>query len=1024
MMKTALYAILLLLFPLGLSAQGGLRQQVAKKQTVPAGNVEKKAPVRKPTTVAPKPKNDPDTVYCIATKKQHGWFAPLYTVDKEFAMHHGQHYRFTRRNVAGHWTKMEVLDGYGQLKPNNGMTPYILNVNAAGYDKKINKDWLEKVKTECIYEFIAGPTGEDIVQERAYDMDMNLVYSYSRVQIGKPEERKFLGSYRDCFGLPAEMRDDPEYVYGTLVIITEDQWGNDSIIQYVDSKLVPKNNSWGVAQQHFIQDKYGHQLLNVSCDINGKRVKDLAGNCAWQSEWDTIRHVVITHTCLDENLRPMRMPNQLGRGSSESGSIKMVTKYDEYLREIEFIFFDSENKPDTNMWGTHRQQISYDKHGNILLYTGYDLNGNLSPIEGSESCEVLFKYDDKGREISGVFLDRERKSAHKEGYISRREAQYDDDGSLCKQVYWSAESGKEDTCYYYCKTKDSYYEIMWDGTCKIDSLDAKGRNILTAYYNADGKPMVNSNEGYHCKRTMYISEEGSETTLIYYFDSELNTIGAWIGITDSLTARQTVFGNNQSYIMQYDDSLKTVIANYDCNGFGNICRAGGLNGDCRLYSIDINRSQKGNSNFFTARDEFGEPDYMVADNGVIYYYAKTNKNGYVVPFDEHSNPIESYSTFKNKCHKAISVEVTDSTAYKLGLLDNDVILKYGSYIMLTDTLSYRQFLTDWTLKGILDAKKERDMVVFRVNPETKEYGLHIIENLMGTPSELGFIPHVRYLTTRQYDRILKTVESHEATAKKSVISLNEMNKHKKENAYKDIIISFPEAFGNSRNMSYMTTVKEPALLLGVKTSKGDAYLYGQNPAKFSAVLNSFNKGEDKIEYVLATNMEGVKSYTLEEKFAGANWINAEISSSDYKKFRKLAEEVEKGFNMRSTKESNDSICPVSLIVSRVEFDGLARSAGLEGDFAVFEYNEWNMERGLDGIGDVITKGKEMKKHLIFAPIFLDNAGYIDHFGEPAEYNLDEGMLGMRIFDMSVMQSQYNEALNIYKKYKKKHKNKK
>lgn len=1015
-MKKIIFNLFLLLLPQVITAQG-LREQVAQKVKVVT---PKPQPLVKTKKVSKPIKEETDTIYCLSTKRQHGWIDGLDIVSKEDAKHNFRYFMLTNRNAGGHWTKMEVLNGYGHYVEGQGESPYILSIRNGDTDVNANKDWVKRLKTVCQYEYIEDPIMGTFVQERAYDKNRTLVYTFSRMNIGN---NKYLGTYKDAYGFPAEMRVDSAYTYGTLAVITEDIWGNDSIIEFVDPKGKPKDNNDGVGMEVLVGDKYGHILKQMSCDHDGNLVIDNWGNCGVEHTYDMKTHRKMTQMTMDINWQPMPTPF-LREDDGIRGCVKVKYFYDKYGRDTAIYVITPQGEPAVNDYGTHRFVREYDNYGNRLLSVGYDLKGNLSPLDGSGVALYKMEYDDLGRDISGELLDKDRNPLSNPDRLSRYKCVYGNDGLFDEKVFWIIKDGVEDTCYYYKRTNSSYYERWGDGTYMIDSLDAKGRKILTAYYNADGKPMVDTSEGYHCKRTVYSSEEGSETTFIYYFDSELNTVGAWIGITDSLTARQTVFGNNQSYIMQYDDSLKTLIADYDCNSFGKICRAGGVNGNCRLYRIDINRSQKGNSNFFTARDEFGEPDYMVADNDVIYYYAKTSKEGYVIPFDEHSNPIESYSTFKNKCHKAISVEVTDSTAYKLGLLDNDVILKYGSYIMLTDTLSYRQFLTDWTLKSILDAKKEKDMVVFRVNPETREYGLHIIENLMGTPSEIGFIPHVRYLTTRQYDRILKTVESHEATAKKSVISLNEMNKHKKENAYKDIVISFPEAFVNTRNMSYMTTVKDPALLLGVKTSKGDAYLYGQNPAKYSAVLNSFNKGEDKIEYVLATNMEGVKSDTLEEKFAGANWLSVQISSSDYKKFRKLAEEVEKGFNMRSTKEINDSICPVPLIVSRVELDGLAKNAGLEGDFAVFEYNEWNMERGLDGIGDVITKGKEMKKHLIFAPIFLDNAGYIDHFGEPVEYNLDEGMLGMRIFDMSVMQSQYNEALNIYKKYKKKHKNKK
>lgn len=59
----------------------------------------------------------------------------------------------------------------------------------------------------------------------------------------------FVGSYKDSYGLPAEMRKDPTYSYGTLVKLTEDQWGNDSIVEYIDSKGKAKPNSDDAAME-------------------------------------------------------------------------------------------------------------------------------------------------------------------------------------------------------------------------------------------------------------------------------------------------------------------------------------------------------------------------------------------------------------------------------------------------------------------------------------------------------------------------------------------------------------------------------------------------------------------------------------------------------------------------------------------------------------------------------------------------------------------------------------------------------
>ena len=128
----------------------------------------------------------------------------------------------------------------------------------------MNKDWAEKVETACIFEYIADPTGENLIQERVYDKDKNVICIYSRTPIGKDKtgRQQFIGSYKDCYGLPAEMRRDTTntYTYGTLVMLTEDKWGNDSVIEYMDAKGRKKVNSDSADVEVYVYDKVGNKV--------------------------------------------------------------------------------------------------------------------------------------------------------------------------------------------------------------------------------------------------------------------------------------------------------------------------------------------------------------------------------------------------------------------------------------------------------------------------------------------------------------------------------------------------------------------------------------------------------------------------------------------------------------------------------------------------------------------------------------------------------------------------------------------
>ena len=902
-MKKSIYILFITLFPFALYGQN-LRQQVAQKENKTITKVQ-----RKKSNPVPKPEikqETTDTIYSLRTKKQHGWFDPLRIVSKEFAMMHGQHYRFTRKNSAGHWTKMEVLDGYGNLKENNGMAPYILNVNASQHDSGINNEWLDKVKKECVFEFVADPTGDKIIQERAYDKHMNIVYTYSRVQIGKTEERKFIGSYRDYYGLPAEMRNDSAFTYGTLVVITEDIWGNDSIIQYVDAKGVPKNNGWGVSQEHYIQDKHGHVIRKQSCDIDGNPVIDMAGNCGWLAEWDNKNHFVKSEMCLDDKLKPMRMPDLLGYGEYSIGTIKQVNECDEFDRQIETRFYTDKNIPDTNAWGTHRIVYTYDDHGNQLSITGFDLNGLLSPIDNSGTAIINCSYDGKGRISSAIFLDKEQKPNSMNGYLSRKKEIYGNDDFLDEQIYWSAENGKEDTCYYYRRRSDSYYEYS-NSTVKIDSLDDKGRTTYVAYFDKAMAPIIGNNINYHKKLVRY-SDYGNKTIYReYYYDIDNNLHGEkpyQECQIDSVTGIYKFFnydsnGNLIETYLQKKDKNEIALCQADMNKFGVICRSGGAN-SVRFYNGEVSWARKTGdisiSNII-GKDEFGEPDYIYAEGDLIYYYTTNTANGSNIYYDENNEPISDFEVFRDRCPKIMTIEVTDSSAYKLGLRDNDVIISYGAYIWpMDEIINYHEFRAKWALDCVLDGTTSKNMIVFRVDPHSHEYGIVEIDNLTGAPSNLGFLTHVRFLTQRQYRRIKHTIHKEILSENPKVSKIDFSINHPKGDKY--IIVGIPDMYRSERYQPYALQITDPAILLGANTK--EKVVHWNITEGTDSIMNFFKKSSryhssgkyPQMTFYLTKNLKDIVPLYVDGRTPVVRWLDVKVSDEDYGRIEKLAKTVE------------------------------------------------------------------------------------------------------------------------------------
>ena len=889
-----IYLLALLIFPAAeIFAQSSLRQGRIIREAAQADRiiVTNDVSVEKPAAA--------DTIYCTQTRKQRGWFEPLDTISKEQARH-TRHCMFTRKNKAGNWCRLESMDGYGNYVQGN-FSPYILKIGTASSDQGANSDWIEKLNTACIYECISDYSGKNIVQERAYDEDMNIVYTYSRVPISS---NQFIGSYKDSYGLPAEMRNDPEYTYGTLVKITEDRHGNDSIIQFIDAKGMPKPNSDGVAMEVFVRDEYGHLLRQQSRNADGSLAIDNWGNCGIEYKWDYASHNIISATYMDDKWQPMRMP-----ALRESGKEEVITtnyRYDRYSRPTEQYFTDAAGRPDKNALGTHRITYTHNDKGDIIKICGYDLYGNPSPVDNSGDAIEYYGFDDAGRSVSAVFLGPDGKPNANEGYLSKVIRKYDDAGNMVLEEQYSADSGEEKLTYKYERTDDCEYTLWGDGMSRIDSLDAKGRLTFSGFYDENNELYMFDGRAYGT----YEYEDNGKTTVMtgYSYDEsgnpvERNGISKSVWITDSLAHTEICLKYNasgllkESYRQKFNEDFSQITAQEDANSFGLQSRSGGVS-HVRHYTADILRTQQGDFVSFVGKDEFGEPDYIVSP-WAIYYYQKISPKSDNRFFDEHSREITDLQSIKDSLAKVMTIEVTDSSAYALGLRDNDVIILYGDYaVNLDEPESYYKFRSNWTLRSVLDARKTRRMVVFRIEDASRDkFGLVEIKNLQGTPSELGFLPHVRYLTDKQKDRIKRSVTDNILSAR-PLVRTDDFNKEY-DAGENYIVMAYTEMYREYRDKPYAMEITDPAILLGAcirdKNLSWDLS-YGTDTEIFEKMLASRTEpvlAYPEMSFFLTKDMENISSMSLTGDAVYTNWFDGWISDEDYKVLKRMNRKARK-----------------------------------------------------------------------------------------------------------------------------------
>jgi len=831
-----------------------------------------------------------DTIYCTRTKKQHGWFAPMDTISRDAASHRWMSCRFTKKNKAGHWEKMETVDALGNYVE-GAMMPYILKLGTAvESDKGANEKWVDKLKTTCICEFISDFNGRNIVQEIAKDKQGNIVYTYSRVPVGN---NQYIGSYRDHHGLPAEMRQEKGYTYGTLVLITEDQWGNDSVIQYIDSKGLPKLNSDSVAMEVYICDKDGHLLKQQSRDIDGNLTIDNWGNCGVEYKWNA-EHQIESATYMDDNWQPMRMPALRGTDGREN-VYKTLYEYDKYGRQIKEWYVKPDGTPDVNALGTHLIEQKYDSLGNTIATHGYDKEGNHSPISNSMAVTMLCTYDKRGHATNVVFLDSNDQPCSTDGYSSRVHFEYDDAGNQIKVEQYSVKNGKERI--YYKNVKERTYEYtQWDdNSYRKDSLDSKGRLKSVMFFNANGQ--LEMNGGRATELYTYIDKDKSSLSTECDFDIngepiDVNGTHKTVILADSLNWTKTWWKYNaqgiltETFIQRYDDNFENVLAQDDANEMGILSRSGGSS-SVRYYHSNVAYRVDGGYAGFYARDEFDEPDYITSPSN-IYYYQKWFSNASIAYYDVKNEPIEDNKFFRDGLPKVMTIEVIDSAGYKYGFKDNDIILLYGDYCVdLDTTVSYMKFRQDWTLRTVLDAKKTKRMVVFRVTDAAKnEYGLYEILDLSGCCSDMGFITHIRYLTDKQVNRIRKAIGDN-ISGSTPLLAYADFKKPNYINGSNYVIMAYTEMYRIYRNNPYPKQVTDPAILLGACIKdRGIKWTVenGEDIKNFNDMLSSrYEKGMlyPTQDFYLTKDATNIIHLGLDERAVSTNWFDCYISDEDY-----------------------------------------------------------------------------------------------------------------------------------------------
>lgn len=409
--------------------------------------------------VQPKPKAQADTVYSHSVVRRNGWYEPLGVLTRQQQSHRSHSYMFTGRNSEGHWTRLETVDAEGR-HVGAKLFPYLTKSDSDGrvLDRNMSFEWFFKLADACVFEMIPDAWGKEVVNERAYDRDGKIVYTFSMIPIHNAEgARLYVGSYKDYRGLMPEMR--VEYLMDStyrgfkstevLISIERDSNGHDRFIKFLDSKgnLKPNSESSPYARgtvdvfaERLEYDRDGRLISASSLDSVGEPMKNKYGYSTERIEWDTRRNLPIKSTYLDEN-GIMSESGDSWNGIRDK-TVTTLYSYDEYSRKVKESFVDSENRPAVNNYGAHVVETIYDSSGNELSKTGYDVEGKTASYLGDLN-KVTHSYDDKHRLIETRYY-YSTELGPKSTRRSKDEYEYDAGGKLIRNARYKMNADGEE----------------------------------------------------------------------------------------------------------------------------------------------------------------------------------------------------------------------------------------------------------------------------------------------------------------------------------------------------------------------------------------------------------------------------------------------------------------------------------------------------------------------------------------------------------------------------------------------------
>lgn len=232
------------------------------------------------------------------------------------------YFRLSMKNDKGHYQFVEAMHGQ-ELTNDHNVSPYIMDKIILTPDDTTANGWEARFASVGQWLITSDLSGETVVEERAYEAkkeNANLVYAFQPIY---NDSTHITGSYTDSWGLPIDINDSGDHYYGSVVSITLNSEGLDSIVDHIDAKGLCRYNQYGADQTRYIYDSKDRLISVTSHNTVGDRINDSRGICGTIYEYDDSgSSCIITHVNKDLH------PTKLMEGSSDAQFTKMSIIFD------------------------------------------------------------------------------------------------------------------------------------------------------------------------------------------------------------------------------------------------------------------------------------------------------------------------------------------------------------------------------------------------------------------------------------------------------------------------------------------------------------------------------------------------------------------------------------------------------------------------------------------------------------------------------------------------------------------------